>query len=332
MRVPGLSFSIDGFLLAMFVVVLLALAWPELGAADGLLPVDAMAHVGIALVFFLHGANLSRAALRSGALNWRVHLLIHATTFIVFPSIGFAVFILAAPVLPLEARLGVFFLCAVSSTISTSIAMVSLARGNVGAAVFNATLSGLIGLVATPALMGLVGTGSAVDLPLGEAVLDICLALLVPFLLGQFAPAAAKAWIHKHKPIVGKLDRAVILLIVYGSFCTATHDGLWRRYDAPRLLLLCALTAALLLLVLMLTSFASRRMGLSKEDEIAVIFCGSKKSLANGAPIAQILFGTSPMLGAILLPLLLYHQLQLLVCTALARRFARRELPSHSEA
>lgn len=324
MKVPGLRFEIDNFVLAMSAVVLLALAWPELGAAGGILPIDAVSHAGIMLVFFLHGANLSRQALLGGALNWRVHLTIQATTFALFPLIGYAVFVAFAPVLPLEARLGLFFLCAVSSTISTSIAMVSLARGNVGAAVFNATLSGLIGLFATPALVGLVGTHGAVHLPLREAILDICRALLLPFLLGQFAPAAVKAWINARKAVVGKLDRGVILLIVYGSFCTATAQGLWRRYDAPRLLLLAAITLVLLLVVLMLTSLASRRLGLSKEDEIAVMFCGSKKSLANGAPIAKILFGTSPMLGAILLPLMLYHQIQLLVCSALARRYAMR--------
>ncbi|MPT47520.1 MAG: bile acid:sodium symporter [Sphingobium sp.] len=315
---------VDNFVWAMLAVVALAILWPQLGADGGILPVGGASEVGIALIFFLHGASLSRAALKDGAVNWRLHLLIQSCTFILFPLIGLIVFFLTEGYLPLEVRLGFFFLCAVSSTVSTSIAMVSIARGNISAAVFNATLSGLIGLVVTPVLIGLVSAVGAGSIPIGEAILDVSVKLLLPFLLGQLAPTAVKALVKQYKPVISKIDRGVILLIIYGSFCNSVAEGLWTHYSPTMLLKIFVMTALLLLVVLTLTTMISRVAGLSKEDEITAVFCGSKKSLANGAPIAKILFSANPALGMLLLPLMLYHQLQLLVCSALARKWAQR--------
>lgn len=316
--------KVDGFLVAMVAAVALAVAAPWVGASGGPLHLDLVTKFGIALVFFMHGAALAPAALRAGAANWRLHLLVHGSTFILFPALGLAIFVLSGTALAHEVRVGIFYLCALPSTISSSVAMTSLGRGNVPGAIFNATLSGLLGMVLTPLLVALVvGTGAA-HLPLLPAILDVAKTLLLPFAIGQLARPWVGGFIVRNKRWTTRLDRSVILLIVYGAFCQSTADGLWRHYDVGTILTIGAIVLLLLAIALTATAAAARLLGFSREDEVAAVFCGSKKSLANGAPIAAILFGQSSALGIILLPLMLYHQAQLFVCSILARRYAIR--------
>ena len=316
--------KIDRFLIGMLMAVAAAFAWPQMGATGGPLHLSVVTSLGVALVFFVHGAALSPQALRAGAANWRLHVLVHASTFGLFPALGFAFFWGAAGWMPEEPRLGVFYLCALSSTISSSVAMTALGKGNVAGAVFDATLSGLLGMVLTPFLVRLVSRASGHALPLGPAFLGVAIRLLLPFAAGQ----ALRPWILpvvlRHKPWAATADRGVILLIVYGAFCDSAAEGLWSRYSAWVVLQIALVVATLLGLVLTFTTLAARTLRFSREDEVAAVFCGSKKSLANGAPIAKVLFGASPSLGMIVLPLMLYHQLQLIVCAMLARRYAAR--------
>lgn len=316
--------KIDGFLCAMAGAVGLALLAPSVGASGSPVPFDVITTIGIAVVFFLHGANLSRDALHAGAANWRLHLLVQASTFVLFPIIGALVFVASRDLLPTDMRLGFFFLCAICSTISSSVAMVAIARGNLAAAVFDASLSGLLGMVLTPALVTLVQPGGTGHLPMLQSVMAIALKLLAPFAVGHLLRPWLTSFITRWKPWISKLDRGVIVLIVYTAFCQSTADGVWSRFTLAMLLEVLALVTALLAAVMALTCYASRRLGFTVEDEITAIFCGSKKSLANGAPIAKILFGASPALGAILLPLMIYHQLQLVVCSYVAKRYAAR--------
>jgi sodium/bile acid cotransporter 7 len=67
----------------------------------------------------------------------------------------------------------------------------------------------------------------------------------------------------------------------------------------------------------------SRRLGFSREDEITIVFCGSKKSLSSGIPMAKVFFAPGA-LGMVILPLMLFHQIQLMVCAVLAAQWARR--------
>lgn len=315
--------KIDGFLVAMLIVVGLALAWPELGASGGPFPLSLITGIGISVVFLLHGANLSRAALSSGATNWRLHLFIQSSTFVLFPALGAVLFLSTTSVLPLEGRVGLFFLCALSSTISSSIALVAMARGNVSAAVFNASLSGIIGMVLTPTLMApVIGAHLAGQQSLLNSIAEIAVKLLLPFAVGHMLRPLIADRLAKRKKWVGRLDRAVIVTIVYASFCQSTADGLWSRYDPATIAVLAGFVTLLLALVLTLTRLFARFLGFNREDEITAVFCGSKKSLANGAPIAQTLFGGNPAMGMILLPLMIYHQLQIIVCTLLAQRYA----------
>lgn len=323
--------KLDGFMLAMLGAVALAVIWPRVGAVGGSLPMALITQIGIAVVFFLHGANLSGQALRSGATNWRLHLFVQCCTFVFFPIVGIVVFVTTRGFLPPELRLGFFFLCAICSTVSSSVALVAVARGNVSAAIFNATLSGLIGMVLTPVLLGLVDQASAGHFSVLGSIADIGLKLLLPFALGQALRPVIGPMLGGHKAVVTTLDRFVIVLIVYSSFCDATAGGLWSRYDLDMLLVVAIMVAGLLVSVLTATTLLSRRLRFSSQDEITAVFCGSKKSLANGAPIAKIIFGSSSSLGMILLPLMLYHQFQLIVCSALARRYSDRALEADNK-
>lgn len=314
--------KIDGFLIAMLSAVLLALAAPWVGAKGGPLHLELVTTIGIGIVFFLHGANLSPAAVRDGAANWRLHIFVHASTFLLFPLIGFAVFLGAKGLLAEEVRLGFFYLCALPSTISSSVAMTAMGRGNVPGAIFDATLSGLIGMVATPFLVSLVVSAGTGHLPLLPAILDVAETLLLPFAAGQAVRPLIGAFIARHRKWISKADRTVIVLIVYAAFCESTQAGLWSHYDPLLIAGIVAMVAALLFIVLFITTFASRALGFSRPDEVAAVFCGSKKSLANGAPIAAVLFHGNPAMGMIMLPVMLYHQIQLIVCTMLARRYA----------
>ncbi|MFT3976218.1 MAG: bile acid:sodium symporter family protein [Sphingomonas bacterium] len=316
--------KIDGFLLAMLGAIALAFAAPHLGAEGGPLHLGLLTTIGIGFVFFLHGANLSPQALKAGAANWRIHVAVQGTTFILFPLIGFAIFFGLRPVLAYEVRLGIFFLCALSSTISSSVAMTSMARGNVPAAVFDASLSGIIGMVVTPMLVAMVTAVSGRPFPILPAIADVAMTLLLPFALGQAMRGLIGAWLVANKRIINLLDRGVIVLIVYAAFCDSTASGLWWQYSPWVIAEIAVIAGALLALVLWFTGRLARAWGFALPDEVTTVFCGSKKSLANGAPIAKILFGASPALGMMMLPLILYHQLQLIVCSVLARRYAAR--------
>ena len=318
-----MRFIPDKFVLLMVAVVALAIMFPWLGGPQSPVDLVELSKLGIAVVFFLHGANLSAQKLVDGVRRWQVHLLIQATTFVVFPLIGVVLWISLQSVLPEELLLGFFFLAALPSTIATSVAMTAMAGGNVSVAVFNATLSGLLGMVVTPILMSFVASFGLGEFSILAAMRDIALTLLAPFVLGQFARPFLKDLLTTHKKLFSIFDRGVILLIIFGSFARSTAEGIWSRFSLTQMSLTLALVIAILGLVFVLTIYASRHLKMSREDEIAALFCGSTKSLANGAPIAQILFAGTPALGFILLPLMLYHQLQIMACGVIAGRYAR---------
>lgn len=317
--------KLDLFLVSLILTIVLALIAPQLGTSDGPLQMGLVTDIGIGLIFFLHGAAVSSEALRTAAGHWRLHGFIQATTFLLFPAVGLIVYFSLASLLSLELRLGFFFLCVISSTISSSVAMTAMARGNVPAAVFNATFSGLLGMVLTPLLMGLIAAANSVESSVVSQIGGIFAQLLLPFAAGQILRPLLKGFLDRFKSLVGKTDRLVILMIVYTAFCNATEDGLWTRFGIATFGQIIVLVTGLLALTLVAAKVACRAMGFTPEDEAAAIFCGCTKSLANGAPIAKVIFGASPALPLILLPLLFYHQLQLIVFTILARHYAARQ-------
>ncbi len=314
----------DGFLISMLGAVVLACLFPLAGSSHGPLQLGRVTQLGIGLVFFLHGTELSTSALRAGAANWRLHLFVQLSTYVLFPLLGLLLFFGARQVLSPEVRLGMFFLCALPSTISSSIAMTSIGRGNVAGAVFDATLSGLIGMVLTPVLVGLVSATEMRPLPILPAIEDVTVKLVLPFAAGQMLRPLLHAALHRWQRLLRHADQGVIVLIVYVAFCDSVLAGIWSHYGPLVLLQILVLASLLLALVLTLTRLGARWLRLSHADEVAAVFCGSKKSLASGAPIAQVLFGGGASLGLLMLPLLVYHQLQLVVCGILARRYAQR--------
>lgn len=314
----------DWFLSGMGLMLVLAWLFPAPGAAGGWLHPDISVKAGVALIFLLHGLLLSFAALRAGTMRWPVHLVVQGCTFLFFPIVGLLLLPLLAGVLSPELRLGVFFLCALPSTVSSSVAMTAAARGNVAVAVFNATLSSVIGVVLTPLWISVVAVTTGQTLPLGEVVLDLVCWMIVPLAAGQLLRPLLGAWVQRHKPKVNLVDRLVILLLVYTSFCESVRQGVWSQQDGLDLLFVAAVSLALFLVALQVMQWISRRAGFPVEDEIAAVFCGSKKTLAAGVPMAQLIFGANPALGLILVPIMIYHPLQLIICSVLAGRWARR--------
>ena len=315
----------DWFLAGMLTAVLLAAAFPKFGAAGGAMHADVASDVGIFAVFFLHGLALSTRSLVAGLANVRLHLLVQALTFVIFPLLYIPFKFAFGGLIPEGLMLGFLYLCALPSTISSSVAMTAIAKGNVPAAIFNATLSSLLGIVLTPAIIGLAMEGGATGgLSLGQAMLNIATLLLLPFVLGQVARPMVGNLASRHKKCINTFDKLVILMLVYSSFCDSMASGLWRDNGLGVIVLTLAGAAVFLAAALVISSRVSKWCGFSEEDRITAIFCGSKKTLASGVPMARLLFGAHPALGLIVLPIMFYHQLQLFVCSIMAGRFADR--------
>ena len=314
----------DWFLPGLAAAIALAWIFPEPGAKGGWLHPQLLNKAGVALIFFLHGANLSFAALKAGTLRWPLHLVVQVCTFLVFPLLGLAALGIAGTQAAPDLRLGFFFLCALPSTVSSSVAMTAIARGNVAAAVFNATLSSLIGVFVTPFWIASVLKAQGQALPLGSVILDLVVWLVLPLALGQALRPWLKHFVHRHKSVLHVVDRGVILALVYTSFCDSVSSGVWRGKGWDLLLLILAASAALFFAVMAIAEGICKVLKFSTEDRIAAVFCGSKKSLASGVPMAQIIFAGNPGLSLILLPVIIYHAFQLTICAWLAKRWGAR--------
>jgi solute carrier family 10 (sodium/bile acid cotransporter), member 7 len=318
---------VDWFLVGMVAVTLLAWLFPDPGATGGVLHAEVLNKLGVALIFFLHGLLLSFAALRAGALLWRLHLVVQLSTFAVCPLIGLAVLRLLDGALDPSLTLGIFYLCALPSTVSSSVAMTAAARGNVPAAVFNATLSSVLGVFLTPLWVGVSMGATGVSLPLGRVVLDLVLWLLFPLALGQVFRPLLGAFAARHKKKIGLVDRSTILLLVYTSFCDSVKSGVWLGNGVGPLLATLLFSVVLLGVLLFSVNAVCALLGFSVEDRIAAVFGGSKKTLASGVPMARLIFAGNSGLSLILLPIMIYHPLQLVVCGWLAGRLAARATP-----
>lgn len=308
---------LDPYLLVLLAAVGLATVLPVRGTSAELL--DHAVTVVIALLFFIYGARLSLAAALGGLRNWRLHTLALATTFVVFPLLALVGRPLWGPVLGETFYLGVVFLAAVPSTVQSSIAFTSIAGGNVAGALCNASLSNIAGVVLTPLLVGWFVTTEGGGLPL-DSVRAIAMQLLAPFVAGQVARRWIGDAVARYRRALGYLERGSIVLVVYAAFSAGMVAGIWQMADVSSLLVVFALTVALLVVILAFTLLAARWWRLPEEDRIAVVFCGSTKSLASGVPMAGVLFG-GQVVALVLLPLMLFHQLQLMVCAVMARRW-----------
>ncbi|MGG6177210.1 bile acid:sodium symporter family protein [Pantoea allii] len=312
---------IDPMMIKLIITVLLASFIPARGGF-----VDVFQYLttaAIALLFFMHGAKLSREKIIAGSSHWRLHLWIMCSTFVMFPAIGMLIVWWHPVNVGAEIYTGFLYLCILPATVQSAIAFTSMAGGNVAAAVCSASASSLLGVFISPLLVNLVmdvnssGPGDGL-----EQVGKIMLQLLVPFVLGHLSRRWISGWVERHRGLIGITDQTSILLVVYSAFSEAVVNGIWKRVGVDTLLWILAGCVLLLTIVLLINYFASRLFGFSRPDEIVVLFCGSKKSLANGVPMANILFPASAV-GIIVLPLMIFHQVQLMVCSFIAGRYKK---------
>ena len=319
-----MKLKFDWFLVGMVAAVLLAWLMPDPGARGGSLHPEVLTKAGVALIFFLHGVALSFEALKAGTLRWPLHLVVQGCTFLFFPLVGLALFWLAGDRMSADLKLGFFYLCALPSTVSSSVAMTAAARGNVPAAVFNATLSSLLGVVLTPLWVGLLMQSRGSSMPMGKVILDLVIWLVVPLMVGQLCRPWLGGWASRNKKFIHLADRGTILLLVYTSFCDSMKQGVLSGQGIGTVSLTLVVSVLIFFAVLTVVGWVCDRLGFPVEDRIAAVFCGSKKTLASGLPMAQLIFGAHPGLSLILLPILIYHPLQLIICGTLASRWARR--------
>jgi sodium/bile acid cotransporter 7 len=318
-----LAAGIDRFLIFLIATVVLASLLPAHGVGTTIF--GWAADIAIMLLFFLHGAKLSRAAIMAGIGNWRLHLLVLAASFILFPLLGIGITGATSRFVSPEILTGLLYLSLLPSTVQSSIAFTAIAGGNVPAAVCSASLSNIAGIFVTPVLVALLmqvdGAAGGISF---DAIRDILIQLLLPFLVGHLMRPLIGAWIDGHKQILMPVDRGSILLVVYTAFSAAVVQGIWQKVDLIDLVWILVLSAVLLALVMGTNILVARQLKLPREDEVVLLFCGSKKSLVSGVPMAGALFPAAQV-GGIILPLMIFHQLQLFVCAVIAARYKRAQ-------
>lgn len=312
-----MKLKVDPILVIILGTLALGLLLPVSGRPAEVL--DLVTRIGIFVLFFGYGARLSAAETRSGLRNWRLHLAILGTTFVVFPLLALPLLAVPDSVLSAPIRVGLIFLCLVPSTVQSSITFTSLAGGNVAAAMVAATASNVLGVVITPLLaMALIPTASGASIGF-EQVWGVVVQLLLPFVLGQLSRVVTAGFMARHRARLKLLDQAVIMLIVYGAFSELRVSGVWLQLQLRDLALLVPLALGLLAFMFWFTWALGGRLGFPREDRIALMFCGTKKSLATGVPMASVLFPGATV-GVLVIPLMLFHQAQLLVSSVLATR------------
>ncbi|GAB3751326.1 bile acid:sodium symporter family protein [Spirosoma pomorum] len=315
--------GLDWFILALLAMIGLAKIWPEPGIQEGFFSLSTLATYGVSFIFFFYGLRLDFGQLKAGLQNHRLHLLIHITTFILFPAIVLGARSLFMTPDTALLWLGLFYVAALPSTVSSSVVMVSIAGGNIPAAIFNASISSLIGVFITPLWMSVVLTGSNSQYDLAGVIMKLSIQVIVPVILGLLLNRKLGWFAERHKTPLRYFDQITILLIVYTSFCESFTRNLFAGYSVNDLLVLAAILLALFFLVFGLITFFSRLLGFSREDRITALFCGSKKSLVQGSVMANVLFPPT-VAGVALLPIMMYHALQLIIASIIAQAMARR--------
>ena len=319
----------NGFVLGLFFVVLLAFANPDPGARQGWLHPDLVGNVGVALILFLQGLSMPLEKVKKGAGNWQLHTIIQSFTFVIFPLVGLGLeFVLRSiwPDEPQGIREGFLYLCVLPSTVSTSVVLTSVARGNTAAAILSAAFSNIVGVVLTPVLVGLLvhatgrtGTGS-----FGRLLLEITMLTLLPFAAGVGLRPFVRHWVDANKKWVNRISNSVILFFVYSAFCDSVKEKIWHQYGILLTAQVLICVATLFGVMSFLIYLASRLARLNRDDAIACYFCSVKKTLAMGVPLAMLIFGSRADLSLILLPIMFYHPFQLFVNGLLANQWAKQ--------
>ncbi|MDP4210952.1 MAG: bile acid:sodium symporter family protein [Bacteroidota bacterium] len=327
-KLPGISeilskTGIDSFVFALGGMILLAWLLPSPGAYEGLVSLKSLANYGVSVVFFFYGLRLSPEKLQIGLSNWRLHMVVHISTFVLFPLLMLMFRFLFAEGDAGLLWLGAFYLSALPSTVSSSVVMVSIARGNMPAAIFNASLSSLIGVFITPLWMGLFIAVSSGGLNLWGVIGQLSLQVLVPVVLGIFLHRRWGSFAETHRKKLRHFDQSIILLIVYTSFCASFARQMFKDFSILNIFLLGICMVGLFFLAFSIITLVCKLLRFNREDSITALFCGSKKSLVHGTVMSRVLFPGSNVAGIILLPLMMYHALQLVAASIIAKRMAK---------
>lgn len=315
--------GINGFLLGIFAAVFFGWLLPEVGANSSVIPWKPIINVGIALVFFFYGVKLDPEQLKKGLSNWKLHLLIQASTFLIFPVIVLVILPLM-PWLDADFSLGITYLSVLPSTVSASVVMVSIAKGNLPAAIFNASISSLLGVVFTPLWMGFLADSANIDMSFWATFGELSLKVLLPVFLGIIIHRWLFPLIQTHIGKLKYLDQSVIMIIVFNAFSESFMQKIFAPYSVAILLEVGATMLGLFFLVWMLIEGIARLLKFGWEDRVTALFCGSKKSLVQGVVIGKIIFPDPGLFALVLLPVMLYHIQQLIAGSVIASRFARK--------
>ncbi|MEC3905394.1 bile acid:sodium symporter family protein [Tamlana sp. 2201CG12-4] len=317
--------KIDRFVLAIIATITIAYFFPYWGSKDSTVPLDLIGSIGVSLIFFFYGLKLSPDKIKDGLKNWRLHVLVQSSTFLIFPLIvlGFKPFFLSEEGLTLW--LPFLFLAALPSTVSSSVVMVSIAKGNIPAAIFNASISGLIGIAITPLWMELFIPPTAGNFDLGAIYIKLIIEILVPVMLGIALQRYWGKFTNKYKSQLTLFDKSIILLIIYKSFAESFEDNVFSSVSIFDLFLISGIIIGLFYSVYFLTGLISNMLNFNTEDRITAQFCGTKKSLVHGTVFSKILFPSSFPIGLILLPLMLFHAMQIFIISIIASKRGRRQ-------
>ena len=310
------------FIIFLLLVVLLAYLFPGPAAPDSRIPLKSIGSIGISLIFFFYGLKLSREKIRTGLSNFRLHLLVQSSTFVLFPLIVILFFPLLRNDYQHELWLAVFFLAALPSTVSSSVVMVSLAKGNVPAAIFNASLSGIIGIAVTPLWMGLFMKTQAEAYNFSQIYLKLFLEIIFPVILGLLLQPRWHQFAIRYSRQIAVYDKSVILFIVYKSFAESFNAGLFEGISLHDLVFLAGMVILLFFVIYFTIYYIATWMGFNREDRITAVFCGTKKSLVHGTVFSSVLFGNMAAAGIMLLPLMIFHAFQILVISIFATRYS----------
>ncbi|CAM4202182.1 bile acid:sodium symporter family protein [Zobellia nedashkovskayae] len=318
--------KIDGFVLSVIAVIGIAYVFPQWGTPESKIPIDTISAIGISLIFFFYGLKLSPAKLKAGIKNWKLHVLVQGSTFLIFPLL----ILVFRPFIQNEAQetiwLAFFFLAALPSTVSSSVVMVSIAKGNIPAAIFNASISGIIGVVLTPLWMGLFVQSAQTDFDFTDIYIKLFVQIILPVVVGILLQRFLGEFAQKHNKRLTLFDKSVILLIIYKSFAESFEEDIFSTVSILDLLMLFVTVLILFGIVFFLTGFLAKKMRFNTADQITAQFCGTKKSLVHGTVFSKIIFGKLASIGIILLPLMIFHAIQLLIISTVASRMSRKNI------
>lgn len=316
--------KIDFFVVAIIAIIIIAYFFPHFGSSQNGLPMDLIARIGISLIFFFYGLKLSSSQILFGLKKWKLHLLVQLSTFILFPLIVLIFYPLFQSDEGEIIWLSFLFLAALPSTVSSSVVMVSIARGDIPSAIFNASISGLIGIVVTPLWIGFFLQETLTNFDLGDIYLKLLSEILIPVVLGLVLQRYWGNFARKYGKQISLFDKSIILLIIYKSFAESFAQNIFSAVGLMNLILICLASIILFYVVYLITGYISRKLGFNKEDQITAQFCGTKKSLVHGTVFSKILFPESIPVGVILLPLMVFHAFQILIISIVASKLSKR--------